>query len=136
MTSSRTRVAPPSGGMPPPERVQLATGEIVALYTVASEVAARHRAEFPDEAERYGAAGLEWCIHDNQHLLNWAILEAQIPGLLERNVRWLAEVLAARDYALDRLARNLTIAGDVLAELHPAATDAAARLRAAAALLG
>ena len=34
------------------------------------------RLEHPDEQERYGKAGMAWCIHDNQHILNWAALES------------------------------------------------------------
>ena len=42
---------------------------------------ARYRAEFPDEEERYGDAGNAWCVHDNQHILNWAYQDA--PGFVD-----------------------------------------------------
>jgi hypothetical protein len=67
----------------------------------------RYRAEFPDEQERYGDAGIAWCVHDNQHFLNWAVTERNGYGGFERQLAWLAGVLEARDFPRDRLARNL-----------------------------
>ena len=114
MRSSPSRpVAPPRGGLPPPAELRLPDGEVVWLRPVAEEVARRLRAEFPDEAERYGDAGLEWCVHDNQHLVRWASLP---PDSFDDQVAWLAAVLRARGYPLERLARDLELAADVVRE--------------------
>jgi hypothetical protein len=57
-------------------------------------------------------------VHDNQHVLNWAAGAAEGVVDLERELAWLARVLEARDFPLDRLARNLEIgAGVVESEL-------------------
>jgi hypothetical protein len=87
------------------------------LVALAAEVCDRYRAEYPDERERYGDAGMAWCRHDNQHLLNWAVADVHAGhvSLLDQ-VAWLARVLEARDFPLDRLARNLEIDAEVVAE--------------------
>ena len=110
-----SRLEPPSG-QPPPTDVQLGDGEPLDLAALAREICRRYRAEFPDEAERYGDAGIAWCVHDNQHTLNWAA--GQLNGYvdLERELAWLARVLEAREFPLDRLARNLDIGADVVRE--------------------
>lgn len=108
----------PPSGQPPPETVNG-----VDLVALATEICARYRAEFPDEEQRYGPAGQAWCLHDNQYILAWALLG---PEVLEPNVAWLAGVLAARDFPLERLRRDLEIAAEVC-------PDAAEALRAAAA---
>jgi hypothetical protein len=83
---------------------------------LATEICRRYREEFPDEEARYGSAGNAWCVHDNQYLLYWAAEAAG--GYLEINdeVGWLANVLQARGFPLDRLARNLEIAANVVRE--------------------
>ena len=114
MTSSPSRpLAAPRGGEPPPGELRLGDGEVVWLRPVAEEVSLRLRAEFPDESELYGEAGLEWCVHDNQHLLRWASFD---DDTFDDQLGWLARVLAARGYPLDRLARDLEIAADVVVE--------------------
>ena len=110
--SARPRPAPPSGE-PPPRRVRLGEEEL-DLEALATEVCVRYAAEFPDERERYGEAGQAWCRHDNQHLLNWAALDAAGLVVLDDQVAWLARVLAAREFPLDRLARDLDIAAEVV----------------------
>lgn len=106
----------PPTGHPPPVTAQLHDGQTLDLRVLAEEICSRYRAEFPDEQERYGDAGTAWCVHDNQHILNWAVTERNGYGGLERQLAWLAGVLEARDFPLDRLARNLDIAAAVLAE--------------------
>ena len=106
---------PPSGA-PPPASAVLDGGELLDLRVLAEEICSRYRAEFPDEQERYGDAGVAWCVHDNQHILNWAVTEANGLGGFERQVDWLAGVLEARDFPLDRLRRDLEIAAAVLEE--------------------
>ena len=109
------RLEPPSG-QPPPTEARLGDGVSIDLAALAREVCRRYRGEFPDEAERYGDAGNAWCVHDNQHLLNWAAGSSNGYVDFEREVAWLARVLEARDFPLDRLARNLDIGADVVRE--------------------
>jgi hypothetical protein len=99
-------VTEPPSGYPPPAEAQLGDRPALDLGALAEEICRRYRAEFPDEEERYGDAGMAWCVHDNQHLLNWAVTEANGYGGFERQVTWLAGVLGARDFPLDRLARD------------------------------
>ncbi len=106
----------PPSGYPPPVNAELNGGKTLDLRALAQEICARYRAEFPDEQQRYGDAGIAWCVHDNQHILNWAVTELNGYGGFERQLAWLAGVLEARDFPLDRLARNLDIAAAVSAE--------------------
>lgn len=104
---------PPSGS-PPPASAELRDGDALDLRELAQEICRQYRAEFADEQERYGAAGMAWCVHDNQHLLNWAVTEANGFGGFEGHLAWLAGILHARDFPVDRLARDLEIAAGVV----------------------
>ena len=108
----------PPSGYPPPASAQPRDGETLDLRSLAQEICARYRAEFPDEQERYGDAGMAWCLHDNRHILSWAVNAWNGYGGFEAQLSWLAGVLEARDFPLDRLARDLEIAADVLAAPH------------------
>jgi hypothetical protein len=112
------RLKPPSGGDDAP-RVSArlgAKGPALDLLTLATEICGRYRQEFPDEKKRYGEAGNQWCVHDNQHLLNWGV-EA-VNGHLDINqeVSWLASVLEARGFPIERLARTLELGAAVILE--------------------
>jgi hypothetical protein len=108
------RLAPPSGAAPPAQAV-VSDGKVVDLHELALQVCARYDAEFPDEAERYGPAGFDWCLHDNQYLLAWAIQDARDATVaLSDQALWLADVLAARGYPIARLARDLEIATEII----------------------
>ena len=107
---------PPSGGHPPPVEAKLTSGETLYLMPLAQEICRRYREEFPDEEARYGDAGNAWCVHDNQHLLNWAVGTVQGHIAMDTQVDWLAGILEAREFPLDRLARNLEIGADVIVE--------------------
>lgn len=113
-----TRLERPSGS-PPPDRATLPEGEAIDLVPLADEVTARYFGEFPDDLDRYGELAREWCAHDNRHILAWAVDELGGHPILAGQVRWLGRVLAARGYPLERLARNLELAGAVLAERLP-----------------
>ena len=108
----------PSGGAPP-EVATLPDGTPVELAPLAREIARRHRLEFPDEEERYGKRGLEWCVYDNQWLLSWAVAAACGWDDFDRQLTWLAGILESRGYPLGRLARDLEIAQEVAAEAVP-----------------
>jgi hypothetical protein len=132
--SARPRPAPPSG-QPPPRAAELAGGTALDLEALAAEVCARYRAEYPDEEERYGPAGELWCRHDNQHLLNWAALHTRRYVVLDEQVAWLAKVLEAREFPLDRLARDLDIGAEVVRARVPSGGPMAEALSAAAAMV-
>lgn len=126
------RLAPPSG-FPPPDEARLENGTTLDLPSLAQEICRRYREEFPDEIERYGDAGMAWCRHDNQHILAWGAMATRGHLDLWSKIEWLAGVLAARDFPLPRLARNLEIAAEVLGEIAPEADGGVGiELRAAA----
>lgn len=109
------RVRPPEGGEEAP-RVSspLAGGEVLDLVALATAICERYRREYPDEWERYGDAGIAWCVHDNQHLLNWATETVNGDLDIRQEVAWLATVLESRNFPTDRLARGLDIGADVV----------------------
>jgi len=133
MTSSPSSRLEPPGGRPPPASAAVA-GTIVDLVPLATEICRRYREEFPDEAERYGDAGIAWCVHDTQYLLAWAADEAgDREGTFEPQLLWLADLLAARSFPLDRLARDLDLCAEVLAEGVPGSGPVQEVLRGGAA---
>ena len=121
-------VSPPHGGQPPPDEAVSQDGTKVALRPLAEEICRRYRQEFPDEEKRYGDAGMAWCVHDNQHILNWAYLDQRGVLSLGEQVAWLGRVLHARGFPLERLARDLEIAAEVVGD-----DEIASRLRTTAA---
>jgi hypothetical protein len=127
----------PPSGLPAPTSAELPDGITIQLLPLAEEVCRRYREEFPDEEQRYGDAGIAWCVHDNQHLLNWAVLELSGHADLAREVTWLAGVLQARDFPLDRLARNLEVGATVAQErvAAPTGQDLATTLTKASAMV-
>jgi hypothetical protein len=110
----RERGVEPPGGDPPPTTGWLGEGEPLDLAALAHQICVRYREEFPDEAERYGDSGIAWCVHDNQHLLNWAAEATNGYVDMQREVAWLASVLEARNFPISRLARNLDIGAEVV----------------------
>ena len=129
-----SRPAPPSGHLPP----DTATlhGEKLDLVALASAVTDRFFTEFPGDYERYGDVGVQWCRHDNQWIFLWAAYDLSGATDLIEQVRWLARVLAARDYPLDRLVRSLEIAADVaVASLPSHGSELSRSLRSAAAAI-
>jgi hypothetical protein len=104
---------PPSGGDAAPVSAVLADGQPLDLVVLATEVCRRYREEFPDEEQRYGDAGNAWCVHDNQHLLNWAVEAVNDDSDMRNEVAWLASVLESRGFPVERLARDLDLASDV-----------------------
>lgn len=108
---SARRPAPPTSSGPLTARLE---GGELDLVATAREVCRRYRIEFPDEEERYGEAGVAWCVHDNQHLLSWAALAVEYGFDMDAQLAWLADVLRHRDFPVDRLARDLEIASEVV----------------------
>jgi hypothetical protein len=125
---------PPSGA-PPPATFEI-DGRQVDLVGPARDICLRYYEAYPDDTGRYGSAGMEWCRHDNQWLLCWAAGDVVGATDLAEQVSWLARVLHAREFPVDRLAGNLEIAAGLVAESQSfgGASDAVAgRLRQAAA---
>ena len=122
------RTAPPSG-MPPPEHVTGPHGRRIDLVAIARKTCVAYDREFPDERERYGPAGAEWCRHDTQHLLNWAVLSLTQELDYERELAWLARILEARDFPLARLARCLELLAQTTRESVPDLPQIAARVQ-------
>ena len=131
MSSPTRRLAPPTGAAAPLE-TPAPDGTLVDVRDLARHVCARYRDEFPDERERYGDAGQAWCVHDNQYILHWALLDTRGTTSLADQIAWLARVLHARGFPLDRLRRNLELAAEVVAGTGaPWASDVGGRLLAA-----
>ncbi|MGZ8476211.1 MAG: hypothetical protein ACXWWQ_08360 [Candidatus Limnocylindria bacterium] len=124
---------PPTGA--PPPRVAEIGDDRLDLVVLAREICDRYRRHYPDEDERYGPAGMDWCRHDNQWLLSWAVGDVLGVTDLDEQAGWLARVLRSRDFPIDRLAHDLRLAGDVVQENLPpgTGTPVAAALRRAAA---
>jgi hypothetical protein len=120
-----TRPSPPSGA-PPPQVVRLDDGSVVALGPLVELVAERYYDAYPDEDERYGPAGREWCIHDNLYLLAWAYGARRGDVRFEEQVLWLARVLHSRGFPLERLAHDLRIAADVVVDVRVVDAEAVA----------
>ena len=118
------------GGRPPPRTAEL-DGVTIELTPLAEAVAERYFAEFPEDLERYGDAAMPWEIHDTLHTLNWAVLDVRGFTSLEKNMLWLAQVLVARDFPLEHLARNVEICAETVEHERLAATlqSAAAAVR-------
>lgn len=92
-------------------------GESLPAEPLAKEICRRYRLEFSDEQARYGDAGAAWCVHDNLYLLYWAAETVNgYDGVMQSQVTWLAGVLEARDFPLERLARDLDIGAEVIRE--------------------
>jgi hypothetical protein len=112
------RLKPPSGGDEAPRlSARLGRrGPPLDLLTLATDICQRYRREFPDEEKRYGDAGNQWCVHDNQHLLNWGVEACNGHLDINHEVAWLASVLEARGFPIERLARTLEIGVEVVLE--------------------
>lgn len=112
--------APVTGGRPlapeddAPRTAPLSGAGPINLLALAQKICDRYREEFPDEKERYGINGYAWCVHDNQHLLNWGAQSVNGFFDVRQEVSWLARVLEARGFPVERLARNLDIGAAVI----------------------
>lgn len=120
------------GGTAPPAEATLRPGERIDLVPLAEEVARRYFEEFPGDLEHYGDAARDWAVHDTRYILAWTIGDLAGHPMLAGQVDWLAGILAARDFPLEQLARNLEIAADVLGERLPDRREQVAELLGAA----
>lgn len=102
-------------GTPAPTVAALGDDQL-DLRVLADQVCERYHGHYTDEQERYGDAGREWCRHDNQWLISWAVGDVLGVIDLDEQASWLARVLHAREFPIDRLVHNLRIAADVVSE--------------------
>jgi len=121
--------------MPPPVTVASPTGHELDLRALAVDSCKEYDAEFPDSQERYGPAGFQWCVHDSQHLINWAALSLTGSVRFDEQLAWLARILEARDFPLDRLARHLELLAETVLRSHPAEQSLSDELRRGAAVV-
>ena len=109
-------LAPPTG-MAPPVAATLPDGVVLELRPLAREITDRHLLRHAEDLQRYGETGREWCTHDNQHLINWAVLAVSDALSFREQLAWLANVLASRAYPLANLADNLETAAETTRQL-------------------
>lgn len=127
-TEGRGPTASP-GGMPPPTHAVLPDATDVDLHDLAVKVTEIHLERHPEDGERYGDLAWEWCVHDTQHLMAWAVGDLDFSGQL----RWLAGLLAARGYPVANLLDCVRTCARVLRCEHGAgAEESAARMEQAA----
>lgn len=103
--------------MAPPVAAKLPDDVLLELRPLACEITDRHLRHHPEDVERYGDVARDWCIHDNQHIMNWAVLDLDGALSFEEQLGWLANVLGSRGYPLANLADNLQTAAEVTREL-------------------
>lgn len=123
------------GGMAPPAIAELPDGTVIELQPLAEQICELHLRLHPEDVARYGRElAREWCVHDNQHMLAWAIEDRDLRG----QVAWLAGVLDARGYPVANLVDNVLQAAHILDLQLPAAVaePIARRMREAVADLG
>ena len=109
-------LAPPTG-MAPPVTATLPDGVVLELRPLAREITDRHLLRHAEDLQRYGGAAREWCTHDNQHLINWAVLAVCDALSFHEQLEWLAHVLTSRGYPLANLADNLETAAETARQL-------------------
>ena len=124
--------------MAPPATATLPDGVLLELRPLACEITDRHLRRHPEDVERYGDVAREWGIHDNQHLVNWAVLDARGVLSFPEQLRWLANVLGSRGYPLANLADNLKTGAQVIRDQVTSdhMTQLAGTLEAGAELVG
>ena len=71
-------VAPLSGQ---PADVRRADGSTLALRPIAERASDRHLETHAEELERYGPHARDWCVHDLQWLILWALQDADGLGV-------------------------------------------------------
>lgn len=81
------------------------------MLELAESVCAEYYALYPDTDERYGGRGRAYCAHDNAYLAAWITRAVELgsPATLARDVQWLADLLAARGFPMDRFVQNLEL---------------------------
>jgi hypothetical protein len=101
----------PSGELPPME-MEL-DGVRIDLLAIATEAADRHHERHPEDVGRLGESARDWCIHDTQWLVAWAILDVQGYTSFADQLEWLTSLLRARDYPIEHVAEGLLTAAEL-----------------------
>jgi hypothetical protein len=94
------------------DRVRGLASPPAAYLPAATQVTEQLMSEFPELESRYGARGREFGIHDTAYQIAWIVsaVELDSPEVLRRNILWLRDLLAARDFPLEPFRRNLELA--------------------------
>ena len=127
MGSERPRRPAPPSGWKPPETLTTPSGDEIDLIGPARAATEAFIEECPAYLERYGEPGRQWCIHDHQHVLNWALIRSE--ERFTEELDWLTGVLAARDFPLEWLARGTELLAETFERGRPDLGEAAERLR-------
>lgn len=92
------------------ERTALAT-LLANLVALPEQVAGTFYARHPEWTQRFGPAGHARCLEDTRHHLSFlvAAIQAGRTSLFEDYVRWVAELLVARNISLEHLREQLEI---------------------------
>lgn len=107
----------------------------VDFVPITDVVAHRYFAERLPHGEVPEHLARRWHAHDTAYLLQWGIDDISGYGSLERELRWLADVLAHRSFPLGGLAANLDILAEVIHTNTDLPTELVARLREGARLV-
>ncbi len=122
------------GATAPPAHATLA-GEVVDFAPIIDIVAHRYFAEGHPHGNVPELLARRWHAHDTAYLLQWAIDDVAGYGSLERELRWLADVLSSRDFPLDGLVVNLEVMAEVIEFNLRLPTELVMRLRHGARLV-
>jgi hypothetical protein len=118
-------------GLEPPTDAPAPGGGRLDLVALATAISDEHLAAHPEELEERGPATRDWCIHDGRWVLFWAAHDHTGDLDLVAQVRWLAGVLDARGYPLERLAAFLRRCADHVPALGDRLREAAASVQRA-----
>lgn len=128
----------PPSGVNPPQTFELENGTEIDLGPLANQLGDLYYDIYPDDLERYGAAGRAWCEHDSRYLLAWGLEDARA-GTVDcvEQVQWLGRILANRSFPIERLARHVELTAAVTRNsgLGEVGNRAATRMSQAAAAL-
>jgi hypothetical protein len=88
------------------------------VLAAAEEATVRFAVAHPEMDERYGERGRAYAVHDNAYLVAWVqnAVELKAPDTLRRNLRWLLDLLVAREFPRDWFLESLDIVTAVMLE--------------------
>ncbi len=88
------------------------------VIAAAEEATERFYGRHPEAEARYGARGRAYATHDHAYLVAWitAAVELESPGALRRNLRWLLDLLVAREFPAEWFFESLDIVAEVMLE--------------------
>lgn len=119
--------APPASGT--------INGQVVEFAPIIDVVAHRYFADGQPLGQVPEDLARGWLAHDTAYLLRWAMDDVAGYGDLDRELRWLADVLHHRNFPLTGLAANLGIIAEVIATNTGLPAGLAARLHQGARLV-